>query len=89
MNEITRPDGIRVQTIVSVVVRMPMPNCAKKNEFIDVTVRDGKISTADSIVVKLDGTEERTEVKPVWPINAVTFYEMLSQALSISQQPRE
>lgn len=89
MNEITRPDGIRVQTIVSVVVRMPMPNCAKKNEFIDVTVRDGKISTADSIVVKLDGTEERTEVKPVWPINAGTFYEMLSQALSISQQPRE
>lgn len=89
MNEITRPDGIRVQTIVSVVVRMPMPNCTKKNEFIDVTVRDGKISTADSIVVKLDGTEERTEVKPVWPINAGTFYEMLSQAISISRQPRE
>lgn len=86
MSEINRPDGIRVRTVVSVVVRIPMPNCSKKNEFIDVTVRDNKISTAHTVVVKLDGTEECSEIKPVWPMDTGSFYEMLSQALRISQE---
>lgn len=82
-------DGVIVKTVISQVVRLPVKSSTKKNEFVDVTIRDGKVSVAHSITVRMDGSEESTEIKPVWPMDAGTFYEMLSQALSISQQVME
>lgn len=76
--------GVMVKTIVSKVVRLPIKGSSKKNEFIDVTIRDGKITVAHSITVRADGTEESSEIKPVWPMDAGVFYEMLTAALEVS-----